>query len=159
MQGERKKTGFLRIDLLSPCQGKGEPRVLPGGKRITSAELSLWLTYALDTKTSDYSYRLTTLPPAFRWSEYTLRGNGVDDTCTSMPTMPNGTPEDQLPALARSLPCFPGSDDDWFGTFSIGPDGCRAPLPMGTLGWVGDTGGGHGWSGVTGAAGVRLACS
>ena len=123
VQGERKKTGFLRIDLLSPCQGKGEPRVLPGGKRITSAELSLWLTYALDTKTSDYSYRLTTLPPAFRWSEYTLRGNGVDDTCTSMPTMPNGTPEDPLLPLASSLPCSNNSNGDWFGTFSIGPDG------------------------------------
>ena len=122
VQGVGKKTGFLRIDLLSPCQGEGEPRVLPGGKRITSAELSLWLTYALDTKTSDYSYRLTTVPPAFRWSEYTLRGNGID-LCTSMPDMPVVRPEDPLLPLASSLPCSNNSNGDWFGTFSIGPDG------------------------------------
>ena len=118
VQGVGKKTGFLRIDLLSPCQGEGEPRVLPGGKRITSAELSLWLTYALDTKTSDYSYRLTTVPPAFRWSEYTLRGNGID-LCTSMPDMPVVRPEDPLLPLASSLPCSNNSNGDWFGTFSI----------------------------------------
>ena len=34
---------------------------------------------------------------------------------------------------------------------------CRAPRSLGTRGWVGDTRGGHGWSGVTGVVGVRLA--
>lgn len=36
-------TSFLMVDLLGPCTGPGEPAFLPGGKRILSADLQLWL--------------------------------------------------------------------------------------------------------------------
>ncbi|WP_020378856.1 prepilin-type N-terminal cleavage/methylation domain-containing protein [Candidatus Microthrix parvicella] len=122
VQGSGKKTGFMRIDLLSPCRGEDEPRLLPGGKSITSAELSLNLTDSHDKPSTPSSFRLTTVPPAFRWSEYTLDENGVDG-CTQMSAMPDMKPDDPPLPLATNLPCGSNSNADWFGTFSIGPGG------------------------------------
>ncbi len=34
---------FVKMDLLGPCTGTNEPPYLPGGQRLTSAQLQLWM--------------------------------------------------------------------------------------------------------------------
>ncbi len=43
MTGKGDVLGFLKVDLLGPCAGADEPAFLPGGKRLLSADLQLYL--------------------------------------------------------------------------------------------------------------------
>ena len=86
--GGNSKKAFLKIDLLSPCLGTDEPRFLPGGKDLQSAELSVTLTGKGEGISGNDSFRLTMLPKWFIWNEYRLTRNAMDAVSYTHLTLP-----------------------------------------------------------------------
>ncbi|MBK7164031.1 MAG: prepilin-type N-terminal cleavage/methylation domain-containing protein [Candidatus Microthrix sp.] len=140
--GGNSKKAFLKIDLLSPCLGTGEPRFLPGGKDLQSADLSVTLTGKGAGISGNDSFRLTMLPKWFIWNEYRLTSNTMDVCGRQPPALPDPPP----PLL--SLPC-PNGDADSFRDFRVGSDAPPVDVDIPVLGavqrWYDGTAVNNGW--------------